>query len=56
MGILPLTKEARIYDGDKTASSISGAYQWKHMQNGRLTYKENKILVTNGWGKVGGTN
>ena len=25
MGTLPLTKEARIYNGEKTASSISGA-------------------------------
>ena len=30
MGILSLTKEARIYNGEKTDSSISGA--WKTRQ------------------------
>ena len=30
MGTLPLTKEARIYNGEKTASSIGGAEKTGH--------------------------
>ena len=35
MSTLPLTKEARIYDGEETASSISGAGK-----TGQLCVKE----------------
>ena len=38
MGTLSLTKEAKIYNGEKTVSSISGAGKTGHTQNESRTF------------------